>query len=73
MHSAFVDYPLSGLSRPSGISLSLPPLFLSLSFVLALVRLFSEKTQMSAQMLRVSLLGVGTLLRLERDAWSMAT
>ena len=26
---------------------------------------------MSAQMLEVSLLGVGTVLRLERDAWSM--
>ena len=27
---------------------------------------------MSAQMLEVSLLGVGTVLRLEKDAWSMA-
>ena len=26
---------------------------------------------MSAQMLEVSLLGVGTVLRLERDVWSM--
>ena len=26
---------------------------------------------MSAQMLEVSLLGIGTVLRLERDAWSM--
>ena len=26
----------------------------------------------SAQMLEVTLLGVGTVLRLERDAWSMA-
>ena len=26
---------------------------------------------MSAQMLEVSLLGVGTVLRLERDAWPM--
>ena len=26
---------------------------------------------MSAQLLEVSLLGVGTALRLERDAWSM--
>ena len=32
-----------------------------------------EKTYevMSAQMLEVLLLGVGTVLRLERDAWSM--
>ena len=30
-----------------------------------------EKNVMSAQMLEVSLLGVGTVLRLERDAWSM--
>ena len=29
------------------------------------------KNVMSAQMLEVSLLGVGTMLRLERDAWSM--
>ena len=29
------------------------------------------KSVMSAQMLEVSLLGVGTMLRLERDAWSM--
>ena len=29
------------------------------------------KNVMSAQMLEVSLLGVGTVLRLERDAWSM--
>ena len=29
------------------------------------------KRVMSAQMLEVSLLGVGTVLRLERDAWSM--
>ena len=28
-------------------------------------------TVMSAQMLKGSLLGVGTMLRLERDAWSM--
>ena len=28
---------------------------------------------MSAQMLEVSPLGVGTVLRLERDAWSMVT
>ena len=27
---------------------------------------------MSAQLLEVSLIGVGTVLRLERDAWSMA-
>ena len=26
---------------------------------------------MSAQMLELSLIGVGTVLRLERDAWSM--
>ena len=26
---------------------------------------------MSAQMLQVSLIGIGTVLRLERDAWSM--
>ena len=30
-----------------------------------------EKNAMSAQMLEVPLLGVGTVLRLERDAWSM--
>ena len=30
-----------------------------------------EKRYLSAQMLEVSLLGVGTVLRLERDAWSM--
>ena len=30
------------------------------------------KNVMSAQMLEVSLLGVGTMLRLERDAWSMS-
>ena len=30
------------------------------------------KSVMSAQMLEVSLLGVETLLRLDRDAWSMA-
>ena len=29
------------------------------------------RSVMSAQMLEVSLLGVGTVLRLERDAWSM--
>ena len=29
------------------------------------------KNVMSAHMLEVSLLGVGTVLRLERDAWSM--
>ena len=29
------------------------------------------KNVMSAQMLELSLLGVGTVLRLERDAWSM--
>ena len=29
------------------------------------------KRVMSAHMLEVSLLGVGTVLRLERDAWSM--
>ena len=29
------------------------------------------KNVVSAQMLEVSLLGVGTVLRLERDAWSM--
>ena len=29
------------------------------------------KNAMSAQMLEVTLLGVGTVLRLERDAWSM--
>ena len=29
------------------------------------------KKVMSAQMFEVSLLGVGTVLRLERDAWSM--
>ena len=29
------------------------------------------KNVMSAQMLEVSLLGLGTVLRLERDAWSM--
>ena len=34
--------------------------------------LYMEKNVMSAQMLEVSLLGVGTMLRLERDdAWSM--
>ena len=31
-----------------------------------------EKTIVSAQKLEVSLLGVGKVLRLERDAWSMA-
>ena len=30
-----------------------------------------ERSVMSAQMLEVSLLGVGTVLRLEKDAWSM--
>ena len=30
-----------------------------------------EKNVMSSKMLEVSLLGVGTVLRLERDAWSM--
>ena len=30
-----------------------------------------QKNVMSAQMLEVSLLGVGTVLRLDRDAWSM--
>ena len=30
------------------------------------------KNTMSAQMLEVSLLGVGTVLRLERDAWPMS-
>ena len=30
-----------------------------------------DKNVMSAQMLEVSLLGVGTVLHLERDAWSM--
>ena len=30
-----------------------------------------KKNVMSAQVLKVSLLGVGTVLRLERDAWSM--
>ena len=30
-----------------------------------------DKNVMSAQMLEVSLLGVETVLRLERDAWSM--
>ena len=30
-----------------------------------------KKNVLSAQMLEVSLLGVGTVLRLERDAWSM--
>ena len=30
-----------------------------------------EKSKMIAQRLEVSLLGVGTVLRLERDAWSM--
>ena len=29
------------------------------------------KNVMSAKMLEISLLGVGTVLRLERDAWSM--
>ena len=29
------------------------------------------KNVMSARMLELSLLGVGTVLRLERDAWSM--
>ena len=29
------------------------------------------KSVMSAQMMEVSLLGVGMVLRLERDAWSM--
>ena len=29
------------------------------------------KNVMNAQMLEVSLLGLGTVLRLERDAWSM--
>ena len=32
--------------------------------------IYGEKV-MSAQTLEVSLLGVGTVLRLERDAWSM--
>ena len=31
----------------------------------------AEENILSAQMLEVSLLGVGTVLRLERDAWSM--
>ena len=31
------------------------------------------KSVMSAQMLEVSLFGVGTVLCLERDAWSMVT
>ena len=31
------------------------------------------KNVMSAQMLEVSLSGVGTVLRLERDTWSMVT
>ena len=30
-----------------------------------------QQNVLSAQMLEVSLLGVGTVLRLERDAWSM--
>ena len=30
-----------------------------------------EKNAMSAKMLELSLFGVGTVLRLERDAWSM--
>ena len=30
-----------------------------------------EKNGMSGQMLEVYLLGVGTVLRLERDMWSM--
>ena len=30
-----------------------------------------EKNGKSAQMLEVSLLGVGTMLRLDRDAWPM--
>ena len=30
------------------------------------------KSVMSAEMLEVSLVGVGTVLRLERDTWSMA-
>ena len=29
------------------------------------------KSVMSAEMLKASLLGVGTVLRLEREAWSM--
>ena len=32
---------------------------------------YMEKNVMSAQMLEVPLLEVGTVLRLERDAWSM--
>ena len=32
---------------------------------------YVENTQRSPQMLEVSLFGVGTVLRLERDAWSM--
>ena len=32
---------------------------------------YIEASGMSAQMLEVSLLGLGTALRLERDAWSM--
>ena len=33
--------------------------------------IYGEKNVKSAQMLGVSLLGVGTMLRLERDAWPM--
>ena len=32
---------------------------------------YMEKNVMSALLLEVSLLGVGTVLRLERDAWLM--
>ena len=34
--------------------------------------MYGEKNAMSAQVLKVSLLGVGTVLCLERDAWSMS-
>ena len=36
-----------------------------------ILRIIYGKNAMSAQMLEVSVLGVGTVLRLERDAWSM--
>ena len=36
-----------------------------------LCNIWNKRTVMSAKMLEVSLLGVVTVLRLERDAWSM--
>ena len=38
-----------------------------------LCTIWKKKNIMSAQMLEVSLLGVGKVLRLERYAWSMVT